>query len=184
MKQAEEQRTRAFALLEATAATDSLTGLANRRAWDETIEREILRAARDSTPLCIAVLDLDRFKAYNDEHGHRLGDQFLRRCAVVWRAKLRTSDVLARYGGEEFALCLPQCPADEAVVVVDRLRAATPKGRTCSAGVAAWDGDETLDRLFGRADGALYEAKSAGRNRTVLAAVASERETSPISIVG
>jgi diguanylate cyclase (GGDEF)-like protein/PAS domain S-box-containing protein len=176
IKQAEELRDRAFALLEATAATDSLTGLANRRAWDETVEREVARADRDGAPLCIAVLDLDHFKVFNDEHGHREGDQFLRRCSLVWRNKLRTSDVLARYGGEEFALCLPQCPIDEALVVVDRLRRATPKERTCSAGVAEWDGIESIDRLFGRADGALYEAKQSGRNRTCLADLPAERE--------
>jgi diguanylate cyclase (GGDEF)-like protein/PAS domain S-box-containing protein len=169
LKQAEEQRTRAFALLEATAATDSLTGLANRRAWDEALDREVSRADREGTPFCIAVLDLDHFKDYNDEFGHAHGDQLLRRCAVVWRSKLRATDVLARYGGEEFSLCLPQGPADEAVAIVDRLREATPGGRTCSAGVARWDRRETIDRLFGRADQALYDAKAAGRDQTVLA---------------
>ena len=169
VKQAEEQRARAFALLEATAATDSLTGLANRRAWDETLDTGATRARREGTPLCVAVLDLDHFKAFNDDYGHREGDHFLRRCAVVWRARLRTSDVLARYGGEEFALCLPNCPLDEAIRIVDRLRRATPRERTCSAGVAEWDGREPIDRLFGRADQALYEAKESGRDRTVAA---------------
>jgi diguanylate cyclase (GGDEF)-like protein/PAS domain S-box-containing protein len=169
VKQAEEQRARAFALLETTAATDSLTGLANRRAWDEVMDRELEQAERERTPLCIAVLDLDHFKVFNDEHGHRSGDQFLRRCSVVWRNLLRASDVLARYGGEEFALCLPACGRDEAMRVVDRIRRATPDGLTCSAGVAEWDGSEPPDRLFGRADQALYGAKQAGRDRTVLA---------------
>lgn len=109
VKQAEEQRARALSLLETTASIDSLTGLANRRAWDEALEREIARADRDGTPLCVAVLDLDHFKAFNDEHGHRSGYQLLRRCSVMWRGMLRVSDVLARYGGEEFGLCLPQC---------------------------------------------------------------------------
>jgi diguanylate cyclase (GGDEF)-like protein/PAS domain S-box-containing protein len=182
VKQAEEQRTRAFALLEATAATDSLTGLANRRAWDDTLDRELECAARERTPLCIAVLDLDHFKAYNDEHGHRHGDHFLRRCSVVWKGKLRASDVLARYGGEEFALCLPSCPADEAVSIVDRLRESTPNGRTCSAGVAQWDGQEALDRLFGRADKALYQAKDGGRDRTVLSAPPLPQPAASISV--
>jgi diguanylate cyclase (GGDEF)-like protein/PAS domain S-box-containing protein len=183
VKQAEEQRVRAFALLEATAATDFLTGLANRRAWDDTLAREVSRAARERTSLCIAVLDLDRFKAYNDEHGHGQGDQFLRRCSVVWRGKLRTGDLLARYGGEEFALCLPKCSAKEAVAAVDRIRAATPNERTCSAGVAQWDGEEALDRLFGRADRALYQAKARGRNRTALAP-SSRIPGAPVSVVG
>jgi diguanylate cyclase (GGDEF)-like protein/PAS domain S-box-containing protein len=182
VKQAEEQRARAFALLEATAATDSLTGLANRRAWDETLERELPRAARDGTPVCVVMLDLDHFKAYNDEHGHRQGDHFLRRCAVVWRGKLRPSDVLARYGGEEFALCLPRCRAAEAVALVDRLRSTTPNERTCSAGVAEWDGQESIDRLFGRADRALYDAKAGGRNRTALSP-SSRLVAAPISVV-
>ncbi|HEY3727232.1 MAG TPA: diguanylate cyclase [Solirubrobacteraceae bacterium] len=169
IKQAEDQRAQTIALLEATAATDSLTGLANRRAWDDAMETEVARAARERAPLCIVVLDLDHFKAFNDEFGHHQGDQLLRRCAVVWRAKLRASDVLARYGGEEFSLCLPQCPAAEAVAIVDRLREATPDGQTCSAGVAQWDRCEPVDRLFGHADQALYAAKAAGRDRTVLA---------------
>jgi diguanylate cyclase (GGDEF)-like protein/PAS domain S-box-containing protein len=173
VKQAEEQRAQAFALLEATAATDSLTGLANRRAWDETVEREVARSRREDKPLCIGVLDLDHFKAFNDEHGHRRGDQFLRRCAVVWRSRLRAGDMLARYGGEEFALCLPQCPLEEATAIVERLRCSTPKDHTCSAGVAQWDGVEPVDRLFGRADQALYDAKAAGRDRTIVAELAS-----------
>lgn len=174
IKQAEEQRARAFALMEATAATDSLTGLANRRAWDDTMEREMSRAAREQVPLCIAVLDLDHFKAFNDEFGHRSGDHFLRRCAVVWRSMLRTSDVMARYGGEEFALCLPICASDDAVLIVDRLREATPDGRTCSAGVAQWDGQESIDSLFGRADTALYAAKDRGRQCTALAGASGD----------
>ena len=175
IKQAEEQRAHAFALLEATAATDSLTGLANRRAWDDTMEREMSRAAREEVPLCIAVLDLDHFKAFNDEFGHRSGDHFLRRCAVVWRSMLRTSDVMARYGGEEFALCLPVCASDDAVRIVDRLREATPDGRTCSAGVAQWEGgQESVDSLFGRADTALYAAKDRGRQCTALAGASGD----------
>jgi diguanylate cyclase (GGDEF)-like protein/PAS domain S-box-containing protein len=169
VKQAEEQRARAFALLEATAATDSLTGLANRRRWDETLEREVARSRRQSQPLCVSVLDLDHFKSFNDELGHREGDHFLRRCAVEWRSRLRATDLLARYGGEEFALCLPECSLEEAAVIVERLRCSTPKDRTCSAGVAQWDGVEPVDRLFGRADQALYQAKAAGRNRTIVA---------------
>jgi diguanylate cyclase (GGDEF)-like protein/PAS domain S-box-containing protein len=173
VKQAEEQRARAFALLEATAATDSLTGLANRRAWDERVEQEGSRCRQESKPLCIAVLDLDHFKSFNDEFGHREGDQFLRRCAMAWRKRLRPPDILARYGGEEFALCLPQIPLEEAAPIVERLRRSTPPDRTCSAGLAEWDGVEPLDRLFGRADQALYDAKAAGRDRTMVAEMSS-----------
>jgi diguanylate cyclase (GGDEF)-like protein len=168
VKQAEEQRAQALALLEATASIDSLTGLANRRAWDESLEREVYRADREGTPLCIGVLDLDHFKRFNDRHGHRGGDQFLRRCAVVWRGALRATDVLARWGGEEFGLCLPRTHLDEAVTIIERLRLLTPDGQTCSAGVASWQVGEAGHEVFGRADRALYEAKAAGRDRTEL----------------
>ena len=99
----------------------------------------------------------------------------------MWRGKLRASDVLARYGGEEFALCLPKCPLDEAITVVDRLRNSTPRERTCSAGVAEWDGLEPVDRLFGRADQALYDAKDSGRNRTMAAEPLSRDTLSIVS---
>jgi diguanylate cyclase (GGDEF)-like protein len=173
-KQAEDQRARAISLLETTAATDFLTGLANRRSWDESLQRELGRASRDASKLCIAVVDVDRFKEFNDQFGHREGDRFLKRCAAVWRGVLRPADLLARYGGEEFVLCLPQCELEEGSGIIDRLREATPGERTCSAGVAAWDGTESSETLFGRADRALYVAKKHGRDRTVIAALAGD----------
>jgi diguanylate cyclase (GGDEF)-like protein len=123
----------------------------------------------------VAVIDIDRFKELNDELGHHQGDRFLKRCAVVWRATLRPADFLARYGGEEFVLCLPQCGAEEARGVIDRLRAVTPTERTCSAGLAVWDGTESIDSLFARADRGLYEAKERGRNGTVIASAVLPR---------
>jgi diguanylate cyclase (GGDEF)-like protein/PAS domain S-box-containing protein len=170
VKQAEEQRVRAISLLETTAATDFLTGLPNRRSWDDFLHRELARCDRDGTTICIAILDIDRFKLFNDRLGHREGDRFLKRCAAVWRTVLRPSDFLARYGGEEFVLCLPQRSQHDAAAVVDRLRAATPSEQTCSAGVASWNGTESLDGLFKRADRALYHAKDQGRDRTLIAA--------------
>lgn len=155
--------------LERMTRTDELTGLTNRRAWDSEVSREVVRAGREQQPLAIAMLDLDRFKLYNDELGHQAGDRLLKEAAGAWRGVLRETDLLARYGGEEFAVALPGCDVDLASRLVERLRAVTPGGQSCSAGLACWDGEESADDLLGRADAALYEAKQGGRDRTVLA---------------
>jgi diguanylate cyclase (GGDEF)-like protein/PAS domain S-box-containing protein len=155
--------------VEAMARTDELTGMANRRAWDEELRRELARAARTGHSLCVVLLDLDHFKRFNDEHGHQAGDALLRDAAIAWRMRIRVTDFIARYGGEEFALILPDCPPDEALTILERLRASTPEGQTCSAGVAYWDGSESPEALVGRADLALYEAKRTGRDRIVTA---------------
>jgi diguanylate cyclase (GGDEF)-like protein len=157
------------ATLDARAHTDQLTGLANRRTWDHELPREIARARRCGEPLSLAILDLDRFKAYNDRHGHPAGDRLLRSAAAAWSERLRTTDVLARYGGEEFAVLLPRCDAHSAAQVADALRAAVPGEETCSVGVVTWDGSESAEALVGRADAALYAAKDAGRDRVVAA---------------
>ena len=154
-------------LLARQARTDELTALPNRRAWDEAIQREMSRAERTDQPLCVALLDLDHFKAYNDHFGHQAGDAHLRRTAAAWRRELRTVDVLARYGGEEFGVLLPNCDIEEARQVVDRVRASTPNGETASAGVVQFDGVESAAELITRADQALYAAKHAGRGVTV-----------------
>jgi diguanylate cyclase (GGDEF)-like protein/PAS domain S-box-containing protein len=155
--------------LETAALTDQLTGLPNRRAWEETLDRELARAARDGHPVCVAVLDLDGFKVYNDHHGHLAGDLLLAQAAEAWRAELRGGDVLARYGGDEFAALIPGRRLETALAVVERLRRATPQGSGCSAGVAVWDQRESATGLFGRADAALYVAKESGRNRIAAA---------------
>ena len=155
--------------LEKMARTDGLTGLLNRRAWDDALAREASRARRSRDPMCIALIDLDHFKDFNDEFGHQAGDRLLKAAAAAWRSALRDVDLIARYGGEEFAVLLPDCRLDEAHSVLERVRAATPSGITCSAGVAEWDMAEKVDRLAGRADHALYQAKESGRDRVVLA---------------
>ncbi len=155
------------ALLNRQARTDELTALPNRRAWDEAVLREIARAERTGEPLCVALLDLDHFKAYNDRFGHPAGDAHLRRTAASWRRELRAIDVLARYGGEEFGILLPDSDLDEARDVLDRVRAATPNEQTASAGVVRYDGRESPDSLVARADAAMYRAKHAGRSVTV-----------------
>ena len=161
------ERDHHVALLNRQARTDELTALPNRRAWDEAVVREIARAQRTGEPLCVALLDLDHFKAYNDMHGHQAGDAHLRRTAASWRRELRAIDVLARYGGEEFGVLLPACEPEMAREVVDRVRDATPNGETASAGVVQFDGRESPDALLARADAALYRAKHAGRSQTV-----------------
>jgi diguanylate cyclase (GGDEF)-like protein len=163
------ERADLMARLEAVARTDDLTGLANRRAWDEHLPRELARAGREERPVCVAMLDLDRFKEYNDERGHQAGDRLLKEVAATWREMLRPSDVLARYGGEEFSLLLPNCPLEQGLEVVERLRRYTIAEQTCSAGVAAWDGVEAPESLVSRADSALYEAKKAGRDQAIAA---------------
>jgi len=157
------------------ARTDELTGLPNRRAWDEELKRELARARRHAWPACAVMLDLDSFKRFNDLNGHQAGDALLAEAAAAWRAVLRETDfmarygMVARYGGEEFALILPDCPLEHAIVVTERLREAMPGRQTCSAGIASWDGSEGAHALMGRADVALYEAKRLGRDRAVVA---------------
>ena len=163
-KRAEDEREEFLARVEAMARTDELTGLPNRRAWDEELARELSRAQRKGSPVCVALLDLDCFKSFNDAHGHPGGDALLRGAAVAWRLQSRIMDTVARYGGDEFAVLLPECSIDDALVVVERLRKAAPRGQTCSAGLAQWDGSETAEALISRADAALYAAKRHGRN--------------------
>jgi diguanylate cyclase (GGDEF)-like protein len=161
--------------LELAARTDALTGLPNRRAWDEELEREIVHAGRTETPLCVALLDLDYFKRYNDLYGHPAGDSHLKEVASLWRTRLRSADLIARYGGEEFTVLLTATDAAQAEQVVESLRDCVPREETVSAGVAQWDGSESGLELLARADDALYEAKRAGRDRSVAASVDAER---------
>jgi diguanylate cyclase (GGDEF)-like protein len=153
--------------LERAARMDALTGLSNRRVWEEELPRELARAERYGQPLSVALLDFDRFKLLNDRRGHQEGDRLLRGAAARWARELRDVDLLARYGGEEFAVLLPHSTPAEAYETIERVRAATPAGQTCSAGVATWDGRESEQSLVARADRALYEAKARGRDRTI-----------------
>lgn len=165
------ERADAAERLERQALTDPLTGLLNRRGLTRELDREMARAARRRSPLGFALMDLDNFKAYNDEHGHAAGDRLLTRAARAWVARIRAHDTLARYGGEEFVILLPDCGAGAAAAleVVERVRAATPEAQTASVGLALWDGHEHADRLAERADAALYAAKDRGRNRALVA---------------
>jgi diguanylate cyclase (GGDEF)-like protein/PAS domain S-box-containing protein len=165
-KRLDEDRDGLIARIGQLARTDELTGLANRRRWHEELDRELARARRQHGSVCVAMVDMDGFKAINDEQGHLAGDVLLQQTSVAWAGALRTTDTLARYGGDEFSVILPDCPLDEACTVIERLRAATPAPVTCSAGVACSDGAESAETLVRRADAALYEAKRAGRNAT------------------
>jgi len=168
LKRVESERENLLVEVEALARSDSLTGLPNRRALDEQLPREMARARRAEADLCLAILDLDHFKAYNDTHGHLAGDEMLRRCAMAWDSELRGEDTIVRFGGEEFLVVLADTSPDQAAEIVERLRAATPDGQTASAGLACWDRVESAEDLVGRADVALYRAKAAGRDRAVL----------------
>jgi diguanylate cyclase (GGDEF)-like protein len=167
--------------LERLATTDALTGLPNRRQLMTAMETEVRRAGRTGRPLSLALLDVDRFKAINDTHGHPVGDEVLRVVAEELRGVTRGGDLLGRFGGEEFAIIMPETDLDQAHLACERLRRAVarrilhyPNGTsghvTISSGVALLAGDEGCDHLVSRADGALYEAKAGGRNLVRLAA--------------
>jgi diguanylate cyclase (GGDEF)-like protein len=147
------------------ASTDALTGLPNRRAWETNLDRALI----DGQPFVLAMLDLDRFKDFNDTNGHPAGDRLLKESAAAWREELRAGDFLARIGGEEFALLLPTCATEDALAVVERLRGRVPYRQTCSAGVVMHKAEESCDALMARVDEALYRAKAAGRDRVLLA---------------
>jgi diguanylate cyclase (GGDEF)-like protein len=147
--------------LEAAALTDPLTGIANRRCFDQELPRALARARRSGEPLSVAMLDLNRFKALNDEQGHEAGDRLLRAVAHAWLDALRGTDLLARVGGDEFAVLLPGCSAADHDAVAARLRAACAHEAGCGLGLALWDGREDRDALLRRADRAMYEDKTA-----------------------
>lgn len=154
-------------VLDDQAHRDGLTGLPNRRAWDDLIDHELDTAHRLHRDLAVAVIDLDHFKAYNDRHGHLAGDDLLRRAAEVWSGALRGVDILARWGGEEFVLALPGTSLEEAERVLQRLQAITPEGQSFSAGVTGLTADDDAEQVVAAADAAMYQAKAAGRNRVV-----------------
>lgn len=151
------------------ARTDSLTGLHNRRAWDEEVQRALARAHRSGEALSLAILDLDHFKAFNDTHGHLAGEDLLRSVGDVWRRAVRDVDLVARYGGEEFGVIMPATAIEEADDVIGRLLGRVPSGQSASAGIAQWSPGEDETTFLHRADDALYRAKREGRNRSIRA---------------
>jgi len=158
--------------LREAAATDSLTGLTNHRAFFGRLEEELRRAARIGYQVSLLLLDLDNFKQYNDEYGHPAGDQVLRQVAEVLMTQRRVTDTCARYGGEEFAMIFPGTPAADVEAIAQnmahRLRLGTGLG--FSGGIATFPVDATSPRdLVEAADAALYRAKEEGRDRVLLA---------------
>jgi diguanylate cyclase (GGDEF)-like protein/PAS domain S-box-containing protein len=161
--------------LRALAVTDPLTGAFNRRHFSELGDAELRRAARYGHPTSLAMLDVDHFKAVNDEGGHPAGDAVLRTVADALVRRTKASDLVARLGGDEFAVVLPDCSARDAVRVAERVRsafvvAASPASVTLSAGIATIPDHATVaEELLAAADAALYAAKRAGRDRTEVA---------------
>jgi diguanylate cyclase (GGDEF)-like protein len=169
-----------FRRVASQAATDSMTGLANRRSFDDELALEWRRAERVGDPLALVLVDLDNFKSVNDGRGHQAGDAVLRRVAAILESGARNADLAARYGGEEFALLAPETDLLGATKLAERLRgdleAATivlPNGEeltvTASFGVAVKGTLERPEQLIAAADEALYEAKRNGKNRIVAA---------------
>jgi diguanylate cyclase (GGDEF)-like protein len=155
--------------MHALALTDPLTGVVTRRVWDEELPRELARARRGESPLSIAIVDIDHMSAFNMLRGEREGDRLIKETAARWRNELREVDLLARLDGTEFGVLLPGCGLGEACDVLDRVRAATPRDQTASAGVARWDTEEAAELLVIRCQDALAAAKEAGRNVTIAA---------------
>ena len=166
------QQTRALSI------TDALTGLYNRRHFNERYAAEFMRAARYHRPLSVLLIDIDHFKKFNDEHGHLIGDKVLKLTAKVLDESIRKADILARFGGEEFVLVLPEIDKEHARTVAEKLRRAIahthfpkeesqPLGHiTASFGLASFPEDASEDHaLLKLADQALYQAKAHGRNR-------------------
>ncbi len=179
------------------ARTDGLTGLANRRAFDEALEREWLRTLRDGSQMSLLLLDLDHFKSFNDQYGHQVGDDCLRAVAAAILKSIRATDIACRYGGEEIAVILPAADAAGAFKVgatvrlaIEALRlphAGNPAGEdhlTASIGVAtalSRDGGTVRlpEALLLAADTALYKAKNGGRNRIATALLVTTKVQPP-----
>ncbi|HET7434548.1 MAG TPA: diguanylate cyclase [Thermoanaerobaculia bacterium] len=171
LEAANQHLSKAIETLHHISTHDGLTGVANRRHFDETLQLEWRRAARTQRPLSLFIADIDHFKALNDEIGHQAGDDCLRRVATTLRDHLhRAADLVARYGGEEFAILLPDTDAASSAALAERMRVAVAATDVtvsigCATVVPTKEGD--AGDLIKRADDALYEAKRAGRNRVV-----------------
>lgn len=146
------------------ASTDPLTGLANRRRWED-----FFRTALAGRTVSVLLLDLDHFKRYNDAHGHLAGDELLVELAAALEETVGASGLVARWGGEEFAVALPGARLAEGMAIAERIRAVVPHGQTCSVGAATRQFGDDARSLMDRADRALYEAKQSGRDRVVAA---------------
>lgn len=171
------------------AITDGLTGLANRKAFDEQINRLCREAKRDGEIFSLIMIDIDHFKAFNDTYGHQVGDQVLRLVAMTLVNEVKGQDMAARYGGEEFAIILPGTNVNAARAAAENLRKAVEKKEvinratgdhlgqiTVSLGVAQFYGNEDVEDLIRRSDMALYSSKNKGRNQVSMAPTPHEME--------
>jgi diguanylate cyclase (GGDEF)-like protein len=143
------------------AVTDELTGLPNRRAWYQQLDRALATARRSGDPLSILILDLDSFKEINDRLGHAGGDRLLKEITGRWAEELRPTDLLGRVGGDEFGVILELTSRAAALDVVAKLDQSLGDDQTVSIGVALWDGKEDAFTFVARADGDMYEYKRA-----------------------
>ena len=175
-----ESMQREFERTKLEAAMDYLTNVANRKAFNENLERLARDAVHEDKPLSLLILDIDNFKVFNDEHGHLVGDEVLKFVAKIIKEYVRGRDFIARYGGEEFVVLLPFTPLGGAQILAENIRRyfeqanlktadkSKALGRiTLSIGAACYKPGETLDDFVDRADKALYHAKSSGRNQVV-----------------
>ena len=170
------------------AVTDGLTGLANRKAFDDQISRICRQSKRDKEPFSLIIVDIDHFKAFNDKYGHQIGDQVLRLVALTLVDEVKGQDMAARYGGEEFCIILPGTSVRGAEYVAENLRKAVERKEvvnrstgdnlgqiTISLGVAEYGVGETPEDLIRRADRALYKSKDDGRNRLTVAPASHDK---------
>lgn len=181
LRQRDRELALALTAMQRLASEDGLTGLMNRRALIEALQREVERCRRKASALSVVMIDLDHFKDVNDRHGHAMGDAVLRGVASTLRSGIRAVDIAGRYGGEELCLVLPDTDAAGAATVAETLRAAVAAqpyedgghsvSITASFGVATFDkeGRNSADLLLRAADEALYAAKTGGRNRVSVA---------------
>jgi diguanylate cyclase len=170
--------------LERLSATDALTGLPNRLRLNQVLRSELARADRGGPPFALILIDIDHFKRVNDTYGHNVGDEVLKQLGAVLRREHRAGDCAGRWGGEEFLMICPDCDAEAAMALAERVRAAVAGERfsqvgqlSVSLGVAVRCGREGAEQLLARADGALYAAKAGGRNQARLAESAPTRDS-------
>ncbi|MFH1212532.1 MAG: diguanylate cyclase [Candidatus Neomarinimicrobiota bacterium] len=166
--------------LESLSTTDALTGINNRRNFDQELKREIARSIRYDSPLSLLMLDIDLFKKINDTYGHLFGDEVLKMIGQILQKSLRKHDICARYGGEEFVVLLPETTAREALIAAEKIRTFVAGQKisfeqavssvTLSAGVAQFNAASMPEdkKLIDAADKAMYEAKRSGRNKSVI----------------
>lgn len=173
LERAQSQLKAANAALKAQSVTDSLTHVNNRRAFDDALRRELARGVREKKPVSLLLMDIDKFKSYNDEFGHLAGDDALRQVAQILANHARPFDFVARYGGEEFAVVLARTGVDEAIKIGERLRQAIQdaswanRGITISIGASTTGPEKDATALVAQADAALYRVKEHGGNQVI-----------------